>query len=112
MSKRPDKVYRIKKISAEYDELYSFLGKSGSSLDTNSLRPKVQNVTQPKNIGNKISTFGIALIAFPDPTISDLVGWALVISGQYMQRKAPIGLKDTYKEFNKINGELKKARFL
>jgi len=112
MSKCPYKVDQIKKVSNEYDELYSFLKKTGSCIDSNSLRPMMHNITYSTNIGKKISTFGVALIAFPDPTISDAVGWALVVAGQYMQRKAPIGLKDAYKEFNKINGELKKVRFL
>ena len=112
MNKHSDKVDQIKKVSTEYDETYSFLKKTGSCIDSNSLKPRVYNITKPTNIGKKISTLGVALIAFPDPTISDAIGWALVVSGQYMQRKAPIGLKDAYKEFNKINGELKKSRFL
>lgn len=112
MHKPSEKVNKIKKVSTEYDEHYSFLKETGSSLDSNSLKPRVYNITHPTNVGKKISTFGIALIAFPDPTISDAIGWALVVSGQYMQRKAPIVLKDTFKEFNKVNGELKKAHFL
>jgi hypothetical protein len=112
MQKPSDKVNKIKKVSTEYDEHYSFLKETGSSIDSNSLKPRVQNITHSSNVGKKISTFGIALIAFPDPTISDVVGWALVVSGQYMQRKAPVVLKDTFKEFNKVNGELKKACFL
>ena len=110
MSKPPDKVELVKKVSTEYDELYMFLRKSGSNIDSNSVKPRIRDVTQTKNIGKKISTFGVALIAFPDPTISDLVGSALVVSGQYIQRKSPIALKDTYKEFNKMNGDLKKLR--
>jgi hypothetical protein len=112
MHKPSEKVDKIKKVSTEYDEHYSFLKETGSSLDSHSLKPRVHNITHSTNVGKKISTFGIALIAFPDPTISDAIGWALVVSGQYMQRKAPIVLKDTFKEFNKVNGELKKARFL
>jgi hypothetical protein len=112
MQKPSDKVNKIKKVSTEYDEHYSFLKETGSSIDSNSLKPRVHNITYSTNVGKKISTFGIALVAFPDPTISDAVGWALFVSGQYMQRKAPIVLKDTFKEFNKVNGELKKARFL
>ncbi len=112
MHKPSDKVNKIKKVSTEYDEHYSFLKKTGSCIDSNSLKPRVYNITHSTNVGKKISNFGIALVALPDPTISDAVGWALFISGKYMQRKAPISLKDTFKEFNKVNGELKKARFL
>jgi len=113
MQKPSDKVNKIKKVSTEYDEHYSFLKETGSSIDSNSLKPRVHNITYSTNVGKKISTFGIALVALPDPIpISDAVGCALVVSGKYMQRKAPIVLKDTFKEFNKVNGELKKARFL
>ncbi|MEM0384946.1 MAG: hypothetical protein QXH64_00635, partial [Nitrososphaeria archaeon] len=62
------------------------------------------------NIGNKITSVGIALIAFPDPTISDIIGSALVLSGQYLQRKSPIGIEDVYKQFNKINIKLKEMQ--
>jgi len=70
-----EKVNKIKKVSNEYDEHYSFLKETGSSIDSNSLKPRVHNITHSTNVGKKISTLGIALIAFPDPTISDVVGW-------------------------------------
>jgi hypothetical protein len=73
----------------------------------------VHNITHSTNVGKKISAFGVALVVsppIPDPT--DAIGCALVISGRYMQRKASLVLKDTRNEFNKISGELKKARFL
>ncbi|MGD0330982.1 MAG: hypothetical protein ABSB40_11195 [Nitrososphaeria archaeon] len=113
MSEHSNKVDQIKKVSTECDEHYSFLKETGSSIDSNSLKPRVRNITHSTNVGKKISNFGIALVALPDPImISDAVGGVLFISGRYMQKKAPIVLKDVFKEFNKVNGELKKARFL
>jgi hypothetical protein len=112
MSEPSDKADKIKKVSTEYDEHYSFLKETVSSLDSNSLKPRVHNITYSTTVGKKISTVGLIIVAFPDPTISDAVGWALVVSGRYMQRKAPLVLKDAYNEFNKVSSELKKARFL
>jgi len=112
MSKPEEKIEFIKKVSTEYEELHTILRKSGSTIDATSISPKIRNVTQPKNIGKKVTALGVALIAFPDPTISDLIGYAMVVSGQYMQKKSPIGLRDTYKEFDKISKELRKAHLL
>ncbi|MGQ9781981.1 MAG: hypothetical protein ACUVQ8_07015 [Nitrososphaeria archaeon] len=112
MSEHKETATFIKKVSTEYEELHAILRKSGSTIDAASVEPKIRSLTQPKNAGKKITALGIALIAFPDPTISDLIGSAMVVSGQYIQRKSSIGLKDTYKEFDKINSELRKAHLL
>jgi hypothetical protein len=112
MSAPSGKVEKIKKVSREYDEHCSFLKKTASSLDSNSLKPRVHDITCSSDVGKKISKIGVALIALPDPGIADAVGVALVLSGKYMERKAPMMLKDTYKEFNKISGEIRKVHFL
>jgi len=112
MSEPKEKTECIKEVSTEYEKLHTILRKSGSTIDAASISPKIRNVTQPKNIGKKVTALGVALIAFPDPTISDLIGSAMVVSGQYMQRRSPIGLKDTYKEFDKISKELRKTHFI
>jgi len=51
---------------------------------------------------------GIALIAFPDPTISDVVGAALVAAGliQLKMRNSALHVEDVYKTFPKVVKEL------
>jgi hypothetical protein len=51
---------------------------------------------------------GIALIAFPDPTISDVVGAAFVAAGliQLKMRNSALHVEDVYKTFPKVVKEL------
>ncbi len=60
--------------------------------------------------GNKsiLIKAGIALIAFPDPTISDVVGAAMVAAGliQMKMRNSALHVDDVYKTFPKVVKEL------
>lgn len=49
--------------------------------------------------GSKLVAAGIALIAFPDPTISDLIGAGLVAAGLIQKRMKRTTVVDVYKEF-------------
>lgn len=51
---------------------------------------------------------GIALIAFPDPTISDIIGTALIAAGliQLKMRNSALHMEDVYKTFPKVVKEL------
>jgi hypothetical protein len=51
---------------------------------------------------------GIALIAFPDPTISDVVGAAFIAAGliQMKMRNSALHVEDVYKTFPKVIKEL------
>lgn len=51
---------------------------------------------------------GLALIAFPDPTISDVLGSALVAAGliQLKLRNSTLHVEDVYKIFSKVIKEL------
>jgi len=51
---------------------------------------------------------GLALIAFPDPTISDVIGSALVAAGviQLKIRNSALHVEDVYKTFPKVVKEL------
>lgn len=51
---------------------------------------------------------GLALIAFPDPTISDVVGSAMVAAGliQLKMRNSALHVEDVYKTFPKVVKEL------
>jgi hypothetical protein len=51
---------------------------------------------------------GLALIAFPDPTISDVVGSAMVAAGliQMKMRNSALHVDDVYKTFPRVVKEL------
>jgi len=51
---------------------------------------------------------GLALIAFPDPTITDVIGSALVAAGliQLRMRRSALYLEDVYKTFPRVIKEL------
>ncbi len=51
---------------------------------------------------------GLALIAFPDPTISDVIGSAMVAAGliQLKMRNSTLHVDDVYKTFPKVVKEL------
>jgi hypothetical protein len=55
---------------------------------------------------------GIALIAFPDPTISDVLGTAFVAAGliQLKMRNSALHIEDVYKTFPKVFKELSTIR--
>ncbi len=56
----------------------------------------------------RLIKIGLVLIAFPDPTISDLVGTALVAAGlvQLKMRNSALHIEDVYKTFPKVMKEL------
>lgn len=51
---------------------------------------------------------GLALIAFPDPTITDILGSALVAAGvvQLKMKRSTLHIEDVYKTFPKVIKEL------
>jgi len=51
---------------------------------------------------------GLALIAFPDPTISDIVGSAMVAAGliQLKMKHSALHIEDVYKTFPQVIKEL------
>jgi len=51
---------------------------------------------------------GLALIAFPDPTITDILGSALVAAGivQLQMKRSALHIEDVYKTFPKVMKEL------
>lgn len=66
-----------------------------------------KEVRATKNLWRKGSNsflikVGLALIAFPDPTISDIIGAALVAAGTVQMgiRKRTLYAEDVYKTFN------------
>ena len=64
------------------------------------------------NGGSRLIKIGFALIAFPDPTISDVLGAAFVAAGliQNRMKRATLQLEDVYKTFPEVVKELRSIR--
>jgi len=56
----------------------------------------------------RLIKIGLALIAFPDPTISDVVGSALIAAGllQLKMKRSALHVEDVYKTFPRVMKEL------
>jgi len=63
-----------------------------------------------KDQGSKLIAAGIALIAFPDPTITDLIGGAIVAAGLIKNRMKQATVVDVYKEFHEAFKKIEKTR--
>jgi len=63
-----------------------------------------------KDQGSRLIAAGIALIAFPDPTISDLIGGAMVAAGLVKNRMRQATVVDVYKEFHEAFKKIEKTR--
>ena len=61
-----------------------------------------------KGGNSKLIKIGLALIAFPDPTISDVIGCALVAAGivQLKMKHSALHVEDVYKTFPQVVKEL------
>jgi hypothetical protein len=79
------------------------------SEETNRLKPLI---SKPKCVGPESSTLikaGIALIAFPDPTISDLVGCTMIAAGLLKNRMKKYTAANAYMEFKETMKALQKV---
>jgi hypothetical protein len=65
-----------------------------------------------KSGNSKLIKIGLALIAFPDPTISDVIGCALVAAGivQLKMKHSALHVEDVYKTFPQVVKELTATR--
>jgi len=60
----------------------------------------------------KLIKIGLALIAFPDPTISDILGTLLVSAGliQAKMKRSALHVEDVYKTFQDVNRNLPRIK--
>jgi len=72
----------------------------------------VQRLLRRNNGGSRLIKIGIALIAFPDPTITDVLGSAFVAAGliQNKIKRSTLQLEDVYKTFPEVVKELRSIR--
>ena len=66
-----------------------------------------QKLWKQKN-GSWLIKAGLALVAFPDPTISDVVGAAMIAAGliQLKMKNSTLYVEDVYKTFPRVVKEL------
>ncbi|HVO37122.1 MAG TPA: hypothetical protein VMT01_03030 [Candidatus Acidoferrum sp.] len=85
---------------------------------THSIKDTTREVSATKKLwqeGNKSTLIkvGVALIAFPDPTISDVVGSALVAAGMVQMgiQRRTMHVGDVVKTFQTTMRELRNTKF-
>jgi hypothetical protein len=61
-----------------------------------------------KGGGSRLIKIGLALVALPDPTITDIVGSALIAAGivQLKMKRSALHVEDVYKTFPQVIKEL------
>jgi hypothetical protein len=79
--------------------------------DTSKEVKATKRLWRQKN-NSRLIKLGLALIAFPDPTISDIIGTALVAVGTVQQgiRRRAIYTEDVYKTFQNTLKEVWNTR--
>ena len=94
-------VEMVKELSQSYGDVAQLL--RGSAQSTRSTK----QLWRAKNKSTLIKV-GLALIAFPDPTISDMIGTALVAVGTVQAgiRHRTLYVEDVFKSFQKTFREL------
>lgn len=91
----------VKELNESYGDLLNAIkGTTKEVKETKKLWRKGNNSTLIK--------IGLALIAFPDPTISDIIGAALVAAGTVQMgiRHGTLYAEDVYKTFHKTFKDL------
>jgi len=100
-----DNIEILREINKDYVEMSEILNDNLKSVarETRSLN----KLWRSKN-HSKLIKIGMALILFPDPTISDVVGTAMVAAGLLHDKVKNSGLylEDVYKTYPKLLKEL------
>ncbi|MEM2102260.1 MAG: hypothetical protein QXM22_01945 [Candidatus Bathyarchaeia archaeon] len=100
-----DNIEVLREINKDYVEMSEILNDNLKSVarETHSLN----KLWRSKN-HSKLVKIGMALILFPDPTISDFVGTAMVAAGLLHDKVKNSGLylEDVYKTYPKLLKEL------
>jgi len=101
-------IVTLRELSASYKEM----GKSmkGVVNETKFLKRLIGD-SNPEAQRSWLIAAGIALIAFPDPTISDLVGAIMVVAGLAKSRMKQPSIVDAYKAFQGTVKELNEIRW-
>jgi len=106
-SELKDTIVALRKLRTSHKEFGRALEEV--SGETKRLKRLIGNPND-KDQGSRLITAGIALIAFPDPTITDLIGGAIVVAGLIKNRMKQATVVDVYKEFHEAFKKIEKTR--
>lgn len=72
---------------------------------------RVKGLWRRGSTRSPLIALGVALIAFPEPIVSDIVGWTLIISGLIGSRvrPPPIYVEDVVEKASDLLSELRRA---
>ncbi|MGQ9530263.1 MAG: hypothetical protein ACUVTC_02375 [Candidatus Bathycorpusculaceae bacterium] len=95
----------LKELNESYEELLQAMKETAKEA-------KAAKNLWRKGKSSKLIKVGLALIAFPDPTISDILGSALVAAGIVQEgiRRRTIYIEDVYKTFQNTLKEVWNTR--
>ena len=100
-----------KEIASSFHELgnsYQEFGKilKQTTKETKDLKPLIGKRGEAKLEDSLLIKAGLALVLFPDPTISDIVGYAMITAG-YMKNKSKRNTAaSVYVELNNVTKDL------
>ena len=109
----PNEAERLMKRLDDRKRRYEEYGKivNGTNETVKPLKGMVGEKTiDGKTKESKLIAAGIAVIAFPDPTISDLVGAGMVAAGLIKQKTKPLTATDVCDEFQKVAKDIAKLK--
>jgi hypothetical protein len=97
----------FRELGLSYKEFCSILKSAGSEV-----RPLKRLVGNPfkESMDSWLIRAGITLIAFPDPTITDLIGSAMVAAGLIKRRLKQPTMADAYVAFTDTVKSLERIR--
>lgn len=98
----PMETEKIKTLSDAVKELNESYGDLLEAMTETTKEVKVTKQLWRKGNNSVLIKLGLALIAFPDPTISDILGTALVAAGTIQMgiRHHTIYVEDVYRTFH------------
>jgi len=96
-------VVMLRELSASYEEMGNTM--KGVVNETKFLK-RLIGEPDPRAQHSRLIAAGIALIAFPDPTITDFIGAILVAAGLIKNRMGQITVVDVRREFQEAIGKV------
>ena len=97
----------LQKRVATYLELCKNLREA--AITAKNLKQYIEEKEGDENSSSKLIKLGIALIALPEPILSDALGTALIAAGLLKRKARKIGVRDVYREMYKAANRIKEA---
>lgn len=99
-----------RELNLSHKEMNSVLNET--LKETRYVRRLWSEPTGTKDSRSRLIKLGLALIAFPEPTISDAIGTILVVAGLIQEKikRSSIRAVDVYNTFQDVTKEIQKMR--